>query len=371
MEGVEFEIANKRLRETTGHDLDDLEYSEMLYGVVPSYISVIVFCEGKILLGERASEPNRGILTCPDDRRRRAESFEQSARRCLQENLGLFIAEDRVHYIRTDSCAFSRRAQEPQDAPCHIDRISMLVEITRAEKYQITCRGASFSKYCWEDIDRIIECGLSDLAVEAAIQNVWTELYSPLSPKIANGLHFVDGKAGGVEFEAVIQKLATNRKFLPLDLYTRILDTTVVSCVDIAVRCGNELLLGRRVNEPYKGGKNYAGGKRNIGESFEETGIRHLRRDWGLDIAPERLSFVRTDSWGWTRREQPPKDHGCHMEGTTMVVEITPEEKNTIKYGGDFDEYYWMNIEEIITDPTIHPVPRAAARNIYVDLMLL
>ena len=176
--------------------------------------------------------------------------------------------------------------------------------------------------------------------------------------------HFVDGMVSGKHFSETTAMLRKNNRRLTDDEYGSIvLPNVVVACVDVALGFGGKLLLGLRLNEPYKGGWAFPGGRIKPGESFGDTASRHVRANLSLKIKPRRFRVVRTDSWVFSRRAQPPQDHGCHMTGTTVFARIHRREKKRIILSGDLGELRWMTFGQISKE-FIHQAHRAAARNI-------
>lgn len=138
----------------------------------------------------------------------------------------------------------------------------------------------------------------------------------------------------------------------------------MVACVDVMLLREDMALLGLRLNEPYKGGWAYPGGRMKPGESFCDTAVRHVEKNLGLTISPRRFTYMRTDSWAWSKRSQPPEDAGCHMIGTTMAARVSPHEVARIQIADDLGELHWMTLGEVSANLRIHPAHRAAAEDI-------
>ena len=89
-------------------------------------------------------------------------------------------------------------------------------------------------------------------------------------------------------------------EFLDDPTYAKILDQIVVSCADaILVRWINnqpEILLGKRAYPPMKGWWIF-GGRRIPGESPEESCVRNIKREIGLDLEPSRFTLLKCYSY--------------------------------------------------------------------------
>ncbi len=187
-----------------------------------------------------------------------------------------------------------------------------------------------------------------------------------------DGQHFVDGLTGGQRFSEVTAMLRKNSVFFFTgEEYGRVLSGIVVACVDVMLLHRGKVLLGLRLNEPYKGGWAYPGGRMKPGESFADTAARHVEKNLGLEINPRRFRYVRTDSWAWSKRSQPPEDAGCHMTGTTMAAQTNAQEIARIQIADDLGELRWMALLKVIANRMIHPAHRAAAEDIISDRIKL
>ena len=177
--------------------------------------------------------------------------------------------------------------------------------------------------------------------------------------------HFVDDLTNGKRFRSVTAMLKKNAVFLSDKEYGRALSALVVACVDVALMCGDKLLLGLRVNEPWKGGWSFPGGRMKPGESFGDTAARHVRVNVGLHMSPKRFHVVRTNSWAWSRRAQAPQQAGCHTTSTVVFAELSFHERERIDpSSGDLSKIQWMNIQKILRNRRIHPAHQQAVRNI-------
>jgi len=181
--------------------------------------------------------------------------------------------------------------------------------------------------------------------------------------------HFVDGELVSEAAQVVVDKLKANRRFLTDEEYGVDLDNIVVSCVDVALIYSlngrQHVLMGYRTNEPYKGGWALPGGRMFVGESFGDTAQRHVKKNTGLVLDPERFKFVRADSWVWSRREQPPADHGCHMLGVTVFTLLNNQEYSpAFSPRDDLSELKWMKCTDAGLDKMIHPAHRNAVNDI-------
>jgi hypothetical protein len=95
---------------------------------------------------------------------------------------------------------------------------------------------------------------------------------------------------------------------------------------------------------------------------------RILKRELGLDISPDRLSFVSSSSLVWDRREQAPKENGTCDIQVVMSLALTDEEANRIVL--DTKEYEgskWELIDYVISNEAgslYHPALQFACQSL-------
>lgn len=124
--------------------LSDDEYELVLDNVVVACVDVALRRpERKFLLGVRKNEPFRGGVAFNGGKMKPGESFHDTAARHAKRDFGLAIAPKRFLVVRTDSWAWSRRAQEPQDHGCHMTGTTLFAEITAKETAGVQLLGDS------------------------------------------------------------------------------------------------------------------------------------------------------------------------------------------------------------------------------------
>lgn len=138
--------------------------------------------------------------------------------------------------------------------------------------------------------------------------------------------------------------------------YTAILRGTVRNCVDVIVidQDTYEVLMGWRVNEPWKDHWHPSGGGQVPGDSYGETGAAHLKRDLGLNVSPESLQFVNSASFPWSTSAQGVP---CHMNGV-LVAGMFPRkflDTRTTPDKGDFARSKFFQIKEVTMENGFHP----------------
>lgn len=100
------------------------------------------------------------------------------------------------------------------------------------------------------------------------------------------------------------------------------------------------------------------------GETFAATAQRVMRREASLAIEDhKRFRYMGLKSYAWPDREQAPQDHGCHMIGYYMLIDITNGEAAQIAARPDFSELRWEDAEQLTIDPLpTHEAIRKLAR---------
>lgn len=141
--------------------------------------------------------------------------------------------------------------------------------------------------------------------------------------------------------------------------YVRVLNNVVVCCVDCAVVCSDEMLLGVRTDEPAKGSWWIMGGRMKPGEDPRQTARRVLQREIGLDVQTldEIEDLNLSISYIWRTRSQPPQDHGCHMVGLYYCIRIGEDKRDALACATntEFAARRWTPIREVAKNPSYHP----------------
>lgn len=141
----------------------------------------------------------------------------------------------------------------------------------------------------------------------------------------------------------------SHAKRLPDSLWGDVQDSVVIVTSDTIVLCEGNILLGKRKIEPAKGLWWIFGGKILPGESIEESAARNLQRELGLAIDDSR--FIPLGTWCsvvWSRREQPPQDHGVHNVILPTFLALAPAEKDSIRLDKDHSELQWIKPQDLL-----------------------
>lgn len=149
--------------------------------------------------------------------------------------------------------------------------------------------------------------------------------------------------------------ITPNRKFLPKDLYGRMVRDAVVCCVDIVlVRRNNnsgrrETLLVERSSEPVKGVWWWPGGRLLKGETFFDAAYRKAREETGLtnvtciQVLGIWNTFFPTSHW------DDETSKGTQTVNAIVLVEVNQnEEENnveSVKLDETSENYRWISLD--------------------------
>lgn len=150
--------------------------------------------------------------------------------------------------------------------------------------------------------------------------------------------------------------------------YSKGLDNFVVACVDcMIINPEEEMLLGKRAIEPQPDWW-IIGGKMLPGETFAESAVRNVKRELGLKIDGSRFVFLQSIySLVWSRRQQVPKNNGCHMVSIPAILKINNSEVMRIKANFEYNNLQWIKPEDI--DARFHPAVQCYAKDVIVFLL--
>ena len=137
------------------------------------------------------------------------------------------------------------------------------------------------------------------------------------------------------------QHFKMGRKFLSDETYTEAIESFVIVDADVLfVNRTNKsvFLLARRKVKPMQGVW-LIGGRIFAGEPELDAIVRLVKREAGLDIAPDRFEYLRINRYIWTNREQEPQNKGSDNLCYTFALEVSDEEKNIASAHLDPHEY--------------------------------
>ncbi|MEM3626680.1 MAG: NUDIX hydrolase [Candidatus Bathyarchaeia archaeon] len=109
--------------------------------------------------------------------------------------------------------------------------------------------------------------------------------------------------------------------------------------VGAVIICDGKILLEKRKNEPGKGKWSIPGGLVELGESLEQTVIREVKEETGLDVAdPEIIDVVDTIS----------VDENGRIKYHFVIVDYFLKLKGgTLKAADDAEELKWVELDEV------------------------
>jgi isopentenyldiphosphate isomerase len=151
-----------------------------------------------------------------------------------------------------------------------------------------------------------------------------------------------------------------NKTFLGDDEYGRALDCFVKGCADLLLTDDRGMMLmGKRKVHPQPDWW-VLGGRMKAGDTVEEAAGRNCRRETGIDIAPERWSFVCCQTMLWQFRKQAPEGNGTADFGVIMTARITAEERASMNMcSEEYESFGWFVPEDLIKPDAqlkLHPV---------------
>jgi ADP-ribose pyrophosphatase YjhB (NUDIX family) len=153
--------------------------------------------------------------------------------------------------------------------------------------------------------------------------------------------------------------------FVPSSAYAEALSGKVIQCVDIMVYSPdtNEVLIGRRDQEPHAGDWVIGGGMK-AGETVAQAAARNMQRELGEDINKDLLQEVGDYKFVWDTRAQDPTVNqsgdevtSCHMSSTLEMYPVNKDSLDISSFNEEYDELKWVNVLDILNAPegTYHP----------------
>lgn len=131
------------------------------------------------------------------------------------------------------------------------------------------------------------------------------------------------------------------KKYLSDEVYAETIESFIIVDADVLFinRVNKSVfLLARRKVKPMQG-LWLIGGRVFAGEPERTAITRLVKREAGLEIAPERFEYLRMNRYLWTEREQQPQNKGSDNLCYTFILEISDEEKQIASKHLDPHEY--------------------------------
>ncbi|MEM7769487.1 MAG: NUDIX domain-containing protein [Cyanobacteria bacterium P01_E01_bin.6] len=142
--------------------------------------------------------------------------------------------------------------------------------------------------------------------------------------------------------------------WVPMEIYSTVLDRMVITCVDLLFIHNGKVLLGRRNGDPINGWW-VIGGRMFAGESPIDAVQRKAKEEAGLSIGRSPIQFLGVYSTAFATRRQPPVEHGLHSVNLAHIITVTSTEKAQIALTkAEYDTWAWVSQSDINTllDPT-------------------
>ncbi|MEB3212959.1 MAG: NUDIX domain-containing protein [Leptolyngbyaceae bacterium] len=139
----------------------------------------------------------------------------------------------------------------------------------------------------------------------------------------------------------------SNSFWLPSETFTSVLDTIVITCVDLLFVHKTDILLGKRNCEPIHGWW-VVGGRMYAGESPIDAVQRKAREEAGLSIGRSPIQFLGVYSTAFATRRQPPTENGLHSVNLAHIITLSDHERVHIALTNqEYDAWRWVSPETI------------------------
>src|SRR6476661_50619 len=123
--------------------------------------------------------------------------------------------------------------------------------------------------------------------------------------------------------------------YLPDELYTRILESTPILCVDLVIRRKGRYLLVKRSNPPMKGEWWVPGGRVFRGEKARDAVVRKAREELGLSVGNLELM-------GYYEEFYRDSALGVPYHALSLVFTAEPENEDVV-LSDESSEWGWFD----------------------------
>jgi mutator protein MutT len=122
-------------------------------------------------------------------------------------------------------------------------------------------------------------------------------------------------------------------------LVKRLYPSQPIVGVGVVIICDGKILLEKRKNEPGKGKWSIPGGKIELGENAEQTVIREVKEETGLEVEkPEHIDVV----------DNVVRDENGDVKYHFVIIDYFVKlEGGTMKAMSDAEELKWVTLNEV------------------------
>ena len=147
--------------------------------------------------------------------------------------------------------------------------------------------------------------------------------------------------------------------------YGLALDSLVKACGDFLLKDprNGKVLLGKRKVFPQPDFW-FLGGRMQPVESPEAAASRSVKRELGIEIAPDKFITVAYWSGCWSMRQQQPQENGTADISCVMTTDLTPEQCDGVVLSeSEYNGFDWVHPKDIAANNgrTYHPALRWVA----------
>lgn len=163
--------------------------------------------------------------------------------------------------------------------------------------------------------------------------------------------------------------LVLKGNFMSEAAYAEAIDSMVIVCADAVIIDSDSetIMLVKRKAKPMQGWW-WIGGRVRKGESFSNAVARNFKRETGLDIAPDRFTYVMDSRYFWKDRQQEPQNDGSDNLAYTFAVVLTADElKQVVLDPNEYEQDAGLTRFgfQDLKSPDIHPVIRTFFNTIF------
>lgn len=138
-------------------------------------------------------------------------------------------------------------------------------------------------------------------------------------------------------------------KFIPHNLYKKIINLIPICCMDLVVKKGDSFLLIKRLENPAKNKWWFPGGRILFNETLDQAVKRKLKEE--LNIRNFRIvKFLGVKEIGFKKGKY---NQPIYNIANVFLVELPEKEEPIVKMDKTMSEYKWFNVVQNNFDPYI------------------
>tara|TARA_B110000908_G_scaffold164253_1_gene211997 strand:+ start:381 stop:836 length:456 start_codon:yes stop_codon:yes gene_type:complete len=135
--------------------------------------------------------------------------------------------------------------------------------------------------------------------------------------------------------------------------FLNVINYTPLIAFEILVKCNEKYLVGMRNNEPAKGYYFNPGGRIYKNETIMDACKRITLKELGIELDFNRFKHHMNTQHIYDNNVFN-NNYNTHYVCMAYIIEITEDEKNSLKFDNQHNEFIWLKKGELLNHKLVH-----------------